>query len=85
MTSGSSHVHKRTEILAASCQCGCMFRLIVSVRRGSASSIPGGWERYPTLEQARTAAAALLRQERVTRIAVVRNEAPPAFIEWLDR
>jgi hypothetical protein len=62
-----------------------MFRLIVSVRRGSACSMPDAWQRYSTLEQARTAAAVLLRHERVTRIAVVRNEAPPAFVEWLDR
>jgi hypothetical protein len=62
-----------------------MFRLIVSVRRGSAGNIPGAWQRYPTLEEARAAAATLLRQERVTRIAVVRNEAPPAFVEWMDR
>jgi hypothetical protein len=62
-----------------------MYRLIVSVRRGSASNMPGAWQHYPTLEQARTAAAALLRHERVTRIAVVRNEAPPVFVEWMDR
>jgi hypothetical protein len=62
-----------------------MFRLIIGVRRGSASNMPGAWQRYATLEQARTAAAALLRHERVTRIAVVRNEAPPAFVEWIDR
>ena len=62
-----------------------MFRLIISVRRGSASNMPGGWQRYSTLEEARTAAAALLRHERVTRIAVVRNEAPPVFVEWLER
>jgi hypothetical protein len=62
-----------------------MFRLIVTVRRGSACSMPGAWEHYPTVAQARTAAAALLRHERVTRIAVVRNETPPAFVEWLDR
>lgn len=62
-----------------------MFRLVVSVRRGSASNLPGAWQRYPTLEEARTAAAALLRHERVTRIAIVRNEAPPAFVEWLER
>lgn len=62
-----------------------MFGLVVGVRRGSACSLPGAWQRYPTLEQARTAAAVLLRHERVTRIAVVRNEAPPAFVEWLER
>jgi hypothetical protein len=62
-----------------------MFRLIVGVRRGSASGIPGAWQPYPTLEEARTAGATLLRQERVTRIAVVRDVAPPAFVEWLER
>jgi hypothetical protein len=62
-----------------------MFRLVVSVRRGSGSSVPGAWQRYATLEQARTAATAMLRHERVARIAIVRNEAPPVFVEWLDR
>jgi hypothetical protein len=62
-----------------------MFGLVVSVRRGSASNLPGVWRQYPTLEQARAAAAALLRNERVARIAIVRSEAPPAFVEWLDR
>ena len=62
-----------------------MFRLLISVRRGSACSIPGSWHRYATIAEARTAAAALLRHERVGRIAIVRNEAPPTFVEWLDR
>jgi hypothetical protein len=62
-----------------------MFRLVVGVRRGTASGMSGAWQHYPTLAQARTAAAALLKHERVTRIAVVRNEAPPAFVEWLER
>ncbi len=62
-----------------------MFRLVVGVRRGSASGMPGAWERYPTLEQARKAAVVLLGHERVTRIAVIRNDLPPAFVEWLER
>jgi hypothetical protein len=62
-----------------------MFKLVVTVRRGSASNLPGAWERYGTLEQARAAGAALARHERVTRIAVVHNEVPPRFVEWLDR
>jgi hypothetical protein len=47
--------------------------------------MPGAWQRYSTLEEARTAAGALVRHERVARIAIVRNEVPPAFVEWLDR
>jgi hypothetical protein len=62
-----------------------MFRLIVSVRRGSAYSMPDAWQHDPTLCEERTTATALLRHERVTRVAVVRNEVPPAFVEWLDR
>jgi hypothetical protein len=62
-----------------------MFRLVVTVRRGSACGIPDVWHHYPTLDEARTAAAGLLRHERVARIAVVRDEAPPAFVEWLQR
>lgn len=62
-----------------------MFRLVVNVRRGSACSLPGSWQRYPTLEAARAAGAALLRHERVARIAIVRNEAPPSFVQWLER
>jgi hypothetical protein len=62
-----------------------VFRLIVSVRRGSASNLPGAWQSHPTLEEARTAAAGLLRHERVTRVAIVRNAAPPTFVEWVDR
>ena len=62
-----------------------MFRLIVSVRRGTACNVPGAGERHPTIEQARTAAAVLLQHERVTRIAVVRDQVPPTFVEWLER
>lgn len=62
-----------------------MFRLIVSVRRGSACSLPGSWHRFGTLDEARTAGAAMLRHERVARVAIVRDEAPPAFVQWLDR
>ena len=62
-----------------------MFRLVVSVRRGSASNLPGTWERYPTIDLARAAGVPLMRLERVARIAVVGTEVPPAFVEWLDR
>lgn len=62
-----------------------MFRLVVTVRRGSSSNLPGTWEHFPTVERAREAAAQLLRHERVARIAIVRNEVPPAFVEWMER
>jgi hypothetical protein len=62
-----------------------MFRLVVSVRRGSASNLPGTWERYPTIDLARAAGGRLMRLERVARVAVVGTAVPPAFVEWLDR
>lgn len=62
-----------------------MFRLVVSVRRGSACNLPGAADRYATLDLARAAGAVLLRHERVSRIVIVRNEAPPAFVQWLER
>jgi hypothetical protein len=62
-----------------------MFHLITVVRRGSASSLPGTWLRYPTVDAARVAAAALLREDRVQRVMIVRDEAPEGFVEWRDR
>ena len=44
-----------------------MFRLIVTMRRGSASGIPQAWARYAAIETARAGAAELLRDDRVVR------------------
>lgn len=62
-----------------------MFRLIVTVRRGSASTIDGATETYPTIQAARLAGAEVLRHERVQRVLIARDEVPPAFVEWLER
>ncbi|HEY3162318.1 MAG TPA: hypothetical protein VGJ78_25345 [Vicinamibacterales bacterium] len=59
-----------------------MFKLIATMRRGSASGLAPAWARYPTLEAARAGVATLLRDDRVVRVMVVRNEVPPAFVEW---
>jgi len=59
-----------------------MFKLITTMRRGSASGLAPAWARYPTLEAARAGVATLLRDDRVVRVMVVRNEVPPAFVEW---
>jgi len=55
------------------------------MRRGSASGIPQAWARYATVEAARAGGADLLREERVLRVMIVRNEMPQAFVEWLER
>ena len=62
-----------------------MFHLITLVRRGSASSLPGTWPRYPTVDAARAAAAVLLREERVQRVLIVRDDVPTGVVEWRDR
>ena len=62
-----------------------MFKLVATMRRGSASGMPQAWARYASVEAARTGAAELLREDRVLRVMVVRNEIPQAFVEWLER
>ena len=51
-----------------------MFRLIPTMRRGSASALPQAAARYPSIKDARLGAAEL-----------VRNEFPGGFVEWIDR
>ena len=62
-----------------------MFKLVTTMRRGSASGMPQAWARYATVETARAGAAELLREDRVLRVMVVRNEIPLAFVEWQER
>ena len=62
-----------------------MFRLVATMRRGSASGMPQAWARYPSVETARTGAAELLKEDRVLRVMIVRNEIPSAVVEWLER
>jgi hypothetical protein len=62
-----------------------MFKLVTTMRRGSASGMPQAWARYASVETARTGAAELLREDRVLRVMIVRNEIPQAFVEWSER
>jgi hypothetical protein len=62
-----------------------MFSLVATMRRGSASGLAAAWARYATIEAARLGTAALLRDDRILRVMIVRNEVPPAFVEWVDR
>ena len=62
-----------------------MFKLIATMRRGSASGLAAAWARYPTIDAARLGIATLLRDDRILRVIVVRNEIPPAFVEWIER
>jgi hypothetical protein len=62
-----------------------MFKLITTMRRGSSTDIAAAWARYPTIESARLGTATVLRDDRVLRVMVVRNEMPFAFVEWAER
>lgn len=62
-----------------------MFKLLTTMRRGSSCDLAPAWARYPTIEAARFGVASLLRDDRILRVMVVRNEIPPAFVEWTER
>lgn len=62
-----------------------MFKLITTMRRGTATGLAAAWARYPTVEAARIGTATLLRDDRILRVTIVRNEVPPAFVEWAER
>ncbi|MGE0704730.1 MAG: hypothetical protein AB7P22_12425 [Vicinamibacterales bacterium] len=55
------------------------------MRRGTSTGIDTAGARYSTLEAARIGAATVLRDDRVLRVAITRNEIPPAFVEWRER
>lgn len=62
-----------------------VFKLITTMRRGTSTDLAAAWARYPTLEAARVGTATLLRDDRVLRVMIVRNEIPPAYVEWVER
>jgi hypothetical protein len=66
-------------------QSSMTFSLIITVKRGSACSLAEAWVRYASLDLARIGAAAVMRDERVQRVMVVRNAVPPTFVEWAGR
>ncbi len=55
------------------------------MRRGSSSGLPAAWATYPTIEAARAGVTALLRDDRILRVMIVRNQIPAAFVEWVER
>lgn len=55
------------------------------MRRGSATALPQAAARYPSIEAARLGAAELMREERILKVMIVRNEFPGGYVEWIDR
>jgi hypothetical protein len=62
-----------------------MFKLIATMRQGTATDLAAAWARYPTVDADRLGSATLLRDDRILRVMIVRNEIPPAFVEWTER
>jgi hypothetical protein len=62
-----------------------MFRLVPTMRRGSSTSLPQASARYPTIEAARLGAAELLREDRILKVMIVRNEFSGGYVEWIDK
>ena len=61
------------------------FRLLATMRQGTASSLPGAWERFSTEEDARLGAREMLKNDRVLRVALVSDALPRRFVEWVNR
>lgn len=64
---------------------GLVFRLIATMRRGSASGLPAASANYTTIEQARLGASTLLLEDRILRVMIVRDEIPLTYVEWQGR
>lgn len=62
-----------------------MFRLVPTMRRGSATALPQASARYASIEAARLGAAELLREDRILKVMIVRNTVSGGYVEWIDR
>jgi hypothetical protein len=61
------------------------FRVRPIMRQGTASSIPETWRPFMTLEEARQAVKQMYHNDRVLRVFIVTDTAPPQFVEWVER
>jgi hypothetical protein len=64
---------------------GKTLRLRPIMRQGTASSVAETWQRFATIEEARSASRQMYHDDRVLRVFVVDDEMPPRFVEWLER
>jgi len=61
------------------------YRLRPIMRQGTASSIPEAWAHFPSVEAARASVKQMYHDDRVLRVFIVTDEAPPTFVEWAER
>ena len=61
------------------------FRLHAIMRQGTAASLPAVWETYATIDAARAVVRGMYANDRVSRVMIVTGDAPPRFVEWVER
>lgn len=61
------------------------FRLLPTVKQGTAASMPETWTHYATIEAARTGAKEMYRHDRVQRVMLVTDNVAGSFVEWVER
>ncbi len=61
------------------------YRLRPIMRQGTASSIAETWVRFASVDEARRASKGMYHDDRVLRVFVVTDGAPPQFVEWIER
>jgi hypothetical protein len=54
------------------------------MRQGTASGIPETWQHYATVEDGRSAAKDMYRNDRVLRVMLV-VDGVGTFVEWIER
>ena len=60
-------------------------RLLVTMVHGTAAALPEAWQSYRNVDEARLAAKAVMRNQRVLRVAIVEDRIPLQFVEWVGR
>jgi hypothetical protein len=55
------------------------------MRRGSATALPQAAAGYDSIESARLGAAELLREDRILKVMIVRDDEPRGYVEYIDR
>ena len=61
------------------------FRLLATMVHGTAAALPEAWRSYRNVDEARLAAKAMMRNQRVLRVAIVEDRIPLQFVEWVGR
>jgi len=59
------------------------FRLLATMKQGTAASVPETWLTYPTVSEARDAGRRAARDDRVLRVMIVTGGVDHHFAEWV--